>query len=65
MRLEENQKKLQAYAASNGNSDVQATLFSPPSEVIAEEIRGIDLNRFSPIEVMQLVERWKRELSRE
>ncbi|MBN1233595.1 MAG: DNA mismatch repair protein MutS [Candidatus Coatesbacteria bacterium] len=63
--LEKEQKMLKSQIDTGSNDvSVQLTLFSPPSEIIAEEIKSLDLNSITPLELMQRVEFWKQELKK-
>jgi DNA mismatch repair protein MutS len=42
--------------------DIQLTLFAPFEHPLLDTIRGVDLNRVTPLEALQLVQQWQDEL---
>ena len=47
--------------ARRARRDEQSSLFSP-SELVSDEIRSLELNETTPVQAMNLIERWKHEL---
>jgi DNA mismatch repair protein MutS len=43
--------------------DIQLTLFGPPEHPLLNAIRDLDVNRLAPIQALQLIQQWQRELT--
>ena len=44
--------------------DIQLTLFAPIEHPLLDSIRGIDVNRLTPLEALQLLQKWQDELTK-
>ena len=42
--------------------DIQLTLFGPPEHPLLNKIRDIEVDRLTPIQALQLIQQWQREL---
>ena len=45
--------------AGKTRDDAQMTLFTPPGDEWLAELRGLDLDRMTPLEALQRLQQWK------
>lgn len=59
---ERGRPKIGAGRSQPHRGDIQLTLFAPFEHPLLDQIRGIDVNRITPLEAIQLVQKWQQEL---
>jgi DNA mismatch repair protein MutS len=62
---EQGSPKIQPKGKSRPRSDMQMTLFAPYEHPIIEKIRSSDVNSLTPLDALQLIQRWQQELGEE
>ncbi len=54
--------RIGAGRSTRQRGDIQLTLFAPVEHPLMDSIRGIDVNRLTPLDALQLVQKWQEEL---
>ncbi len=57
--------KIGAGRSKPHRGDIQLTLFAPMEHPLLDTIRGVDLNRLTPLEALQTLQKWQDQLQRE
>ena len=62
---EQGRPKIGAGRTKRPRGDIQLTLFAPMEHPLLDTIRETDIDRLTPLEALQLVHKWRNELTRE
>ncbi len=54
--------RIGAGRSTRQRGDIQLTLFAPVEHPLLDSIRSIDVNRLTPLDALQLVQKWQEEL---
>lgn len=60
---EDGRPKIASKKKRRRGGDIQLTLFGPPEHPLLNTIRDLEVDRLAPIQALQLIQQWQRELT--